>query len=108
MLQDSGVTLKTSSFWRHSAENGAPKWRPWFGSLSGTKSEKMVEKSQKKAKLLKKTRIFASRAVSLAKLSHISAAIWRPLCAAPPGVAGAPGAALLHCCRMGQVRSWFC
>ena len=56
----------------------------------------MVEKSQKIAKLLKKTRIFASRAVNLAKLSHICVTIWRPLCAAPPGVAGAPGAALRH------------
>ena len=61
-----------------------------------TKSEKIVEKSEKIAKLLKKTRIFASRAVNLAKLSHISATIWRPLCAAPPGVAGAPGAPLRH------------
>ena len=96
----SGVTLKTSPFWRPSAENGAPKWRPWFRSLSGAKSKKMVEKSQKKAKLLKKTRIFASRAVNVAKLSHISATIWRPLCAAPPGVAGAPGAPLRHCCGL--------
>ena len=68
--------------------------------------KKMVEKSQKIAKLLKKTRIFASRAVNVAKLSHISATIWRPLCAAPPGVAGAPGAPLRHCVKDGKDTLW--